>query len=149
MNLANTLIPNEERENFYQHFNNVNLFLLVEANLYNLAQQQVAGYSGGYWDFHYCKKHQCPFFVLSSDDAMHLSCQTNYFDKDVDTTEGSIALCAVLYNRFCWHFAGKAEQAGAFNENYQNLSIMFQNYFYALRDIAIQRNYQDFLRFID
>ena len=141
--LENTLVNENERLDFYKHFEDSKIFGLVEVTLFRLADEQVTDYNGGYWEFHYSEKHKVPFFELRSDKPLHLTCAGNYFDDHVDSFEAGLALSCIVFNRLCWHFHS--------NETKRNLALsgLFQRYFLALRDIASERNCSKFFGFID
>lgn len=146
MQTETTLIQPEDRFGFYKHFNNIELFMLIEQSLYNIANQQISGYSGGHWHFHFSNEYQVPFFELNSDEPIHIDVGSNGFKGDVSSMVGSLALTSVLYNRCCWHFHEKGEE---------QLSKLFIRYFNALSTLAAERleagqkEYIEFFKIID
>ena len=146
MSTETTLIQDSQRMNFFKKFNdNPVLFSIVEMNLYQLADQQIEGYNGGLWKFHYSEEFDVPWFELN-EEQIHVQVAGNWFDKEVSSEVGSMALSSIIYNRFCWHYYEKQNET---------LSKLFAHYFQRLSDLAGarldagQKEYIEFFNIID
>ena len=126
-------IPENKRFKFlYNHLGHFGLSL--EQATFQLAEEHIPTYTGGYWDFYLLSHNDLdiPLMVYSTDKEIRMVNPNNFTDLTTSALAASIGIAIVAYNHLGWHLYQTEREA---------TSEKFFNIYEGLRNWALQEDH--------